>query len=185
MRLSATLTAFYSRIADPVDVERTDQYLLRHLPSPTTNTGIEAIAIWRGEDLSLVANYAFVHSREDTGEGRAAVPLTPRHTVGVDGAWELGDVWRLGVEWYFTGPQRLEADPYREESVPYSVFGVLASRRWGRALLFINGENLTSVKQTDWDPLLRPSRGVDGRWTVDAWAPLDGRVINGGVRIRF
>ena len=51
--------------------------------------------------------------------------------------------------------------------------------------VFINGENLTNVQQTDWDPLLRPSRGVDGRWTVDAWAPLDGRVINGGVRFRF
>ena len=30
-----------------------------------------------------------------------------------------------------------------------------------------------------------PTRGVDGRWTVDAWAPLDGRVFNGGVRISF
>lgn len=104
---------------------------------------------------------------------------------GLDGAWELGDVWRLSVEWYYTGPQRLEANPYRTESVAYSVFAVLASRRLGRALLFINGENLTNVKQTDWDPLLRPTRGIDGRWTVDGWAPLDGRVINGGVRISF
>jgi outer membrane receptor for ferrienterochelin and colicins len=52
-------------------------------------------------------------------------------------------------------------------------------------LLFVNGENLTDVRQTNWDPLLRPSRGVDGRWTVDGWAPLDGRTINGGVRFNF
>jgi hypothetical protein len=26
---------------------------------------------------------------------------------------------------------------------------------------------------------------IDGRWTVDAWAPLDGRVVNGGVRVQF
>jgi outer membrane receptor for ferrienterochelin and colicins len=25
----------------------------------------------------------------------------------------------------------------------------------------------------------------DGRWTVDAWAPLEGRVINGGLRVSF
>jgi iron complex outermembrane receptor protein len=62
---------------------------------------------------------------------------------------------------------------------------VLAHRRFGGVLVFVNGENLAGVKQNDWDPLLRPSRGVDGRWTVDAWAPLDGRVVNGGVRIRF
>jgi len=33
--------------------------------------------------------------------------------------------------------------------------------------------------------LIRPDRAVDGRWTVDAWAPLEGRNINGGVRVRF
>ena len=68
---------------------------------------------------------------------------------------------------------------------PYSVFGVLATRQIGRVLLFLNGENLTDVRQTRWDPLVRPARGVDGRWTVDAWAPLDGRNINAGVRISF
>ena len=39
--------------------------------------------------------------------------------------------------------------------------------------------------KTRWDPLLLPSREVDGRWTVDAWALLDGRVINGGARFTF
>ena len=65
------------------------------------------------------------------------------------------------------------------------MFGVLATRRIGRVVLFINGENLTDVRQTQWEPLVRPSRGVDGRWTVDAWAPLDGRNINGGIRVLF
>ena len=101
---------------------------------------------------------------------------------------EIGPIqsgWRLGLEWYYTGRQRLEENPYRDESAPYHVFGVLASYRLGRTLFFINGENLTDVRQTDWNPLLRPARGIDGRWTVDAWAPLDGRNINAGVRIVF
>jgi iron complex outermembrane receptor protein len=51
--------------------------------------------------------------------------------------------------------------------------------------LFLNLENLTNIRQTRWDPLLRQNRGADGRWTVDAWAPLDGRVINGGLRLNF
>jgi outer membrane receptor for ferrienterochelin and colicins len=183
--LSTTLTGFYSRVVDPVEVERTDRYVLGNLAHPTTNSGVEALAIWKTEDVSFVANYAFVHSREQTDEGRAEVPLTPRHSIGLDAAWEVGDVWRVGVEWYYTGRQRLEANPYRDESAPYHLFGILASRRLKGALFYINGENLTNVKQTDWDPLLRPSRGADGRWTVDAWAPLDGRVVNGGVRIKF
>jgi iron complex outermembrane receptor protein len=92
---------------------------------------------------------------------------------------------RVGVEIYFTGRQRVEANPYRETTEPYLVLGILAERRFGRFRLFVNGENLTGVRQTEWDPLLRPSRNVDGRWTVDAWAPLEGVVVNGGLRLEF
>ena len=113
------------------------------------------------------------------------MPLTPRHTAGIDWAWERPSRWRVGLEWYYTGAQRLEENPYRDESRPYAVFGALVLRKIGRYRLFVNGENLTDVRQTHWDPLLRPARGIDGRWTVDAWAPLDGRNINGGVRIGF
>jgi len=183
--LSATLTLFHSRIDDPLEAERTDRYALRTLTEPTTNAGVEALGVWKTEGLSLVANYAYVRSRETVEEGLVDVPLTPRHSVGVDAAWEWEGKGRLGVEWFYTGTQRLEANPYRTESRPYSVFGVLATRRIGRVLLFLNGENLTDVRQTRWEPLVRPARGVDGRWTVDAWAPLDGRNINAGVRISF
>jgi len=45
--------------------------------------------------------------------------------------------------------------------------------------------NLLNFRQTRYDPLLLPRRAPDGAWTVDAWGPLDGRTINGGVRIRL
>ena len=183
--VSTTLTLFHSTVRDPVEVERADAFVLTNLPAPTTNAGVEALAVWKAEDFSFVANYAYVQSRETTDEGRVEVPLTPRHSVGLDAAWEWEGAGRLGVEWFYTGRQRLDANPYQTESRPYSVFGVLATRRIGRALLFINGENLTDVRQTRWAPLLRPARGLDGRWTVDGWAPLDGRNINGGLRLTF
>jgi iron complex outermembrane receptor protein len=183
--LSTTLTLFHSTVTDPVEVERTEGFVLKNLSAPTTNTGVEALAVWKTEDFSFIANYAYVLSRETTDEGRVDVPLTPRHSIGLDAAWEWEGAGRLGVEWFYTGTQRLEANPYRTESRPYSVFGILATRRVGRALLFINGENLTDVRQTRWEPLVRQRRGIDGRWTVDAWAPLDGRNINGGVRLAF
>jgi iron complex outermembrane receptor protein len=68
------------------------------------------------------------------------------------------------------------------------ILGALAERPFGpggAVRLFINGENLTGVRQTRWDPLIRPSRAPDGRWTVDAWAPLEGRNVNGGIRLHF
>ena len=90
---------------------------------------------------------------------------------------------RIGVEGYYTGLQSLEADPYRTESRRYLLLGALAERRFGRVRLFVNAENLLNVRQTKYAPLVRPDRRPDGRWTVDAWAPLDGVVVNGGVRL--
>ena len=113
------------------------------------------------------------------------MPLTPRHSAGLVGMWEREDAGRIGAEVYFTGVQQLEDNPYRSASEPYVVVGLLAERQFGRVRLFVNGENLTGVRQTRWDPLLRPQRAGDGRWTVDAWAPLDGRTINGGVRLMW
>ena len=114
------------------------------------------------------------------------VPLTPRHSFGLVGMWEKEGVARFGVECYYTGQQRLEYNPYRAFSSPYVIFGAMGERKVAAHVkLFLNLENLGNVRQGRWDPTLLPSRAVDGRWTVDAWAPLDGRVINGGVRFMF
>jgi hypothetical protein len=92
---------------------------------------------------------------------------------------------RLGFEAYYTGRQSLEENLYRGTSPPYALIGALAERKVGRVSLFINCENLLDVRQTHYDPLVLPAPRPDGRWTVDAWAPLDGRVVNGGIRVFF
>ncbi len=183
---SATATFFASRISDPVEVDRST-FILKNRDASGANNGIELLSTWRRAPFTATASYTYVHSVEQLSAAGAAadVPLTPRHGVSLVGMWEREGKGRVGLEWYYTGLQRLEANPYRDESRPYILFGALVERRVGRYRLFINAENLANVKQSDWDPLMRPARAVDGRWTVDAWAPLDGRNVNGGVRLRF
>ena len=108
-----------------------------------------------------------------------------RHSAGVVGMWEKEDVGRVGIEWYYTGTQRLEENPFRTASEPYVIVGLLIERQFGPVRFFINGENLTDTRQTRSDPLVRPGRAPDGRWTVDAWGPLEGRNVNGGIRVRL
>ena len=139
----------------------------------------------RREPFSVTATYTYVHARETVDAIERDVPLTPRHSAGIVGMWETEDVGRFGVEWYYTGRQSLEENPCRAVSEPYMILGLLAEKPFGRVRLFVNGENLTGVRQTRWDPLLRRTQAADGRWTVNAWAPLEGRNISGGLRIRF
>jgi outer membrane receptor for ferrienterochelin and colicins len=154
---------------------------------PTRTAGSELLARFRGGDFGLVLTHTFVHSTEIDRElgNRQFVPLTPKHTAGIVGTWEKEGRGRIGIEMFYTGLQRLDDNPYRRESVPYWLFGMLVERRFGRLRVFINAENLANVRQTKYNPLLRPQRNFDGRWTVDEWAPLDGRVINGGIRLGF
>jgi len=183
--LSYTVTLFASRVNDPLHVERSPSFVLSTLPDPTTNVGLELLGTLRREPFSVTATYTYVRARETVDAIERDVPLTPRHSAGIVGMWDAKDVGRLGIEWYYTGRQRLEENPYRAVSEPYTILGLLAEKSFGRVRLFVNGENLTGVRQTRWDPLLRPTQAADGRWTVDAWAPLEGRNINGGLRIRF
>jgi iron complex outermembrane receptor protein len=51
--------------------------------------------------------------------------------------------------------------------------------------LFANAENILAVRQTRYDPLVRPQRAPSGQWTVDVWAPTEGFILNAGLRLRF
>jgi iron complex outermembrane receptor protein len=185
--VSVTGTLFASNIDHPVYVDRGSTYEIINATGPTKNRGAELLATLRKAPFTVTGSYTYVRASEvEPGTGRVEVPLTPRQSLGITGMWEKEDVWRVGLECYFTGEQRLEYNPYRNSSLPYVLVGAMAERRVSAHMkLFLNLENLTNVRQTRWDPLLLPAQAVDGRWTVDAWAPLDGRVVNGGARFTF
>lgn len=151
--------------------------------------GVEAFARVRHGDWVATATHTWLDATEGVGPlsapVRVTMPLTPRRTFGLVGAWEQHGRARVGVEVYYTGRQRLEDNPYRQESAPYLIVGLLGERRFGPVRAFVNLENLTDVRQSDFDPLLLPAPTPLGRRAVAAWAPLEGRTINAGVRIAF
>ena len=173
--------ALQRRIVDDTRVE------LVNASAPVRTGGAELIARYRVEGLALMATYGWTRSTEPDPDMaiRRDVPLTPRHAASMNAIWE-GEEWgRIGVEAYYTGRQPLEDNPYRTMGRAYWLVGALGERRFGRARLFVNAENLLDVRQTKDDPLVLPSRLADGRWTVDVWSPLDGLVVNGGIRLGF
>jgi outer membrane receptor for ferrienterochelin and colicins len=183
--IAATATFFRSQVDDPVYVERVTDYQIFNLADPVTNTGMELLGTFRRAPFAVTGSYTFVRSRERYAGETQDVPLTPRHAAGIVAMAEWEDEGRIGLEWYYTGEQRLEGDPFRTHSEPYTIIGLLVERRFGRYRVFVNGENLTDTRQTKWSPMLRPYPSPDGRIATDVWAPLEGRTINGGVRISF
>jgi iron complex outermembrane receptor protein len=184
--VEVTGTVFASRVAHAVqsrDVS-SDRVRLFNAAAPTRTWGTEMILRYRVEGFTAGATHAWTRSTEPDPETgvRRDVPLTADHAASFNAIWE-GEDGRFGIEIYYTGKQPLEDNPYRLRGKPYWLAGFFGERRVGRLRLFLNLENLFDVRQTKDDPLTLPARLPDGRWTVDAWAPLDGRVVNGGLRL--
>lgn len=160
---------------------------LVNIPGVTRTQGAEFLLRYRWKAFTVTGSYVHVDATEPVvaGAGRRTVPLTPHHTAGVVAMWERHGRGRIGIEAYYTGRQALEDNPYRTRSRPYVELGMLGEIVVGKVRLFVNAENILNVRQTRYDPILRPQRAADGRWTVDAWSPLDGFTLNGGIRLRF
>jgi iron complex outermembrane receptor protein len=190
--LELNATVFASSVAHPLAIRETTSfaggYDLVALDAPTRTAGAELLAKVQAGEVAIVATHTYVHATEpDAVTGvRGNLALTPRHASGLVVMWEREDAGRAGLEFYYTGRQRLEHNPYRATSRPYAYIGAMVDRPFTEHLrVFVNAENLLDRRQTRYDPLVRPSRNFDGRWTVDAWAPLEGRTVNAGVRWSF
>lgn len=182
-------TLFGSRVEDPLSVspDGSGQLVLANASDPVRTWGTELLARLHHGPIHATATHVFTNSTEadPDGPGRRTVPLTPRHTLGMVGAWESEGRGRVGMEVYYTGRQALEENPYRIESEPYWILGFLVERRVGPARFFLNLENVLDTRQTEFDRLVLPTRSLEGEWITGVWAPLDGRAINGGVWLSF
>lgn len=188
-RWEANLTLFASDLSNATRLEEIapDRVRLVNVSGATRVRGAEMLLRYRRGEFVATGSYVFTAATEPDPDraGRRTRPLTPRHTAGLVTMWERHDSHRVGIELYYTGRQQLEDNPYRTRGKPYFELGVLAEKTFGPVKLFMNAENILNVRQTRYDPILRPARAPDGRWTVDAWAPTDGFVLNGGLRLRL
>ncbi|MFT5514828.1 MAG: outer membrane receptor for ferrienterochelin and colicins [Rhodothermales bacterium] len=126
------------------------------------------------EPLKLFLGYVYLDAREQ-GE---PMPLTPKHKTYSVLVLEKHGQGRIGLEAYYTGPQDL---PQGGTTAGYWVTGVMAEKRFGRVRVFLNFENILDTKQSNYAPVVLGSR-TDPRF-APIWAPMDGFVVNGGVKL--
>ena len=155
-------------------------------PGAARTSGGEIFAVYDVAPIVVTAFYAYLWSSEvDPVSGlRHEAARNPRHNFFVDLAWETPTTW-IALEVNWLGHQALDDDPYRTRSASYANVELLASRTMGPLTVYANVDNLTNVVQTDYSPLLRPTRQAGEAWTVGQWAPVEGRLVSVGMRYRF
>jgi outer membrane receptor for ferrienterochelin and colicins len=94
--------------------------------------------------------------------------------------YEVEDKWKVGLEAYYFSPQHLNDGGIGKG---YWTTGLMAEKIWERFSLFVNFENLTDTRQTKFDTIYTGS--ITNPVFRDIYAPLDGFVINGGIKFRL
>ena len=138
---------------------------------------LETNAKFSLDDFKLFLGYVYLDARADYDGADAPLALTPEHKTYTVLVYERHGQGRIGLEAYYTGPQRL---PDGARSNGYWITGVMAERRFGPARLFLNFENVLDTKQSNYAPVVLGSRSTPR--FAEIWAPMDGFIINGGVK---
>ncbi len=132
------------------------------------------------KDFKLFLGYTFTDAFIHTGSNRAEQSLTPKHRVKMVLMWELEEQWKLGLEAYYFSPQALSDGTTGRD---YWICGFMAERTWERFSVYINFENFLDARQTRYDAIYTGPRARPK--FRDIYAPLDGFVVNGGIKLRL
>jgi iron complex outermembrane receptor protein len=181
--LNASL--FYAEIRHPLEALPTagNQVQLVNAVLPLRAPGAEALVGYVRGPLHLVASWSYLDVTEEGVAGiRGRAPRVPRESASLDGILEDEKRGRIGLELDYVGGQKLADDPYRSMSRGYFQLNALAEVRFGHVAIFLNAINLTGLRQSDFDPLLRTTPGLGGDPITEVWAPLVGRTFNLGIR---
>ena len=189
--LELSASVFGSRVRHPLS-ERTvrtgptPMLELYSMGGPRDTRGAELLAHVNHGILQVLASYTALHAfEENPAGGRRWAERVPRNAGEIGAILENEAVGRVGVEWAYTGKMRIENDPYRSFTRPYSELNFLAAKSFGETQIFFNALNLLNVRQSRYDPLLRPTPSAVGQPATDLWAPLAGRVFNLGVQLEM
>ncbi len=183
LSLNLNLLLFYTRVNDPLRLvpQGRDQYAYQQLDDYLDTKGAEINAVWSRENLKLFIGYTHADVQEHR-KGRAnEVVLIPENRLNTVLVYEREDDLRIGLEAYYYGSQKLRDG---SNSRDYWIVGLMMEKMFeGNWSLFLNFENISDTRQTRYEALYTGSR-TNPQFN-DIYAPLDGFVINGGIKLRL
>jgi iron complex outermembrane receptor protein len=107
-------------------------------------------------------------------------PLVARNRVNNTLMYEIEDKIKVGLEAYYYSPQRLSDGTTGRD---YWLCGMMVEKMWAHFSIFVNVEDLLDVRQTQFGPIYTGT--INNPVFKDIYAPLDGRVVNGGIKWRL
>lgn len=182
LSLAANTLFFFTQIRNPLILERNaNGYEFIQPDGKFETRGVEVNLKWNYRDFKLFTGYTFADVIQELNGASSPYPLVARHRLNNVLMFEKHENFWIGLEAYYFSPQLLN-DGLEGQS--YWIMGLMAEKMLGEHFsVFLNFENFLDARQTRFDTIYTGDISHPGFRDIDA--PVDGFVMNGGVKLRF
>jgi len=174
--LQVNQLVFLTKVNDPLVLQHN---AFVNAPGYLTSKGAETNVKLLMDELGIYLGYTYTDVQRHFNGLASAQTLTPKNQLNADVTYEIENSFRAGVEGFYTSSQLL-GDGATGRG--YWTFGLLVQKMWTHFDIFINAENLTDQRQNRWGQIYTGS--TSSPIFKDIYAPLDGVVVNAGIRIK-
>src|SRR6266404_6324502 len=173
---------FYTYLKNPLMLMQNlyGSHSFKNIPGYIDTKGAETNIRLGYDKISLYLGYTYTNAVIHNNNLVYQNPLTPRHRFNSAFVYELENKWRIGSEIYYFSKQKLSDG---NTGRGYWLTGLLAEKMWKRISVYINFENFGNVRQTKFESIYTGS--ITDPVFKDIYAPLEGFVANGGIKVKF
>lgn len=173
---------FYTRIDDPLILTpiANDFYEFQQPSGLIDTKGIETNIKITYNDFKLFVGYTLADVNQHYNGNKTTFPLVARHRLNNVLMYEIEEKLKIGLEAYYFSEQKLNDGATGK---PYWIYGLMIEKLWERFSLFINFENFTDTRQTRFDTIYTGT--ISNPTFRDIYAPVDGFVVNGGIKLKL
>lgn len=173
---------FYTRLNNPLVLENGsgNNIQFENAEGYLDTKGMESNVRLSYDNLKLFVGYTYTDANTRFSNAKQWLPLTARHRLNNVLMYEIEEKFKIGLEAYYFSKQKLNDNSIGRS---YWIMGLMAEKIWERWSIFVNFENFTDTRQSKFDQIFTGTL-MDPRFR-DIYAPVEGFVVNGGIKIRL
>jgi outer membrane receptor for ferrienterochelin and colicins len=182
LTLSSNILFFYTQIENPLMLSNVgNAYEFQQFDGYIDTKGAEVNMKWSYHDFKLFVGYTYSDVNTYSNGDKSTFPLVAKNRLNNVLMYEKHENFWIGLEAYYFSPQRLNDGATGQA---YWIAGLMIEKTIGEHFsVFLNFENFLDTRQTAFDTIYTGS--IDDPDFRDIYAPVDGFVINGGVKIKL
>lgn len=173
---------FYTQVKNPLILEPDIMGLYEfQQPEGFIDTkGIETNIKLTFNNYKLFIGYTLADVNQHYNGKTSAFPLVAQHRLNNVLMYEIEDKLKIGLEAYYFSSQKLNDGATGKD---YWMGGLMVEKLWDHFSIFLNFENITDTRQTKFDSIFTGT--ITNPVFRDIYAPVDGFVINGGLKLKL